>query len=83
MAEQAVFEHDDALRKLRLYRDGLVPKAEQSLNVSYAAYQAGELDFLSLIDAQQTLLSFELMLERAITDEMQSSAELEKFLGTM
>jgi cobalt-zinc-cadmium efflux system outer membrane protein len=79
--ERVKFEYDDALRKIRLYRDGLVPKAEQSLNASYAAYQAGELDFLSVLDAQRELLNLQLQLERASSDLGIRGAELEMLTG--
>jgi cobalt-zinc-cadmium efflux system outer membrane protein len=81
LAEQAVFEHDDALRKLRLYRDGLIPKAEQSLNVSYAAYQAGELDFLNVLDAQRQLLAFQMEMEEALATLSVKQAEIEMICG--
>ena len=80
-AEAVVFENDDALRKLRLYRDGLVPKAEQSLNANYAAYQAGELDFLNVLDAQRQLLSFRIEQERALVDLAIAQAEVEMITG--
>jgi len=66
--DQSVFEYTDALRKTRLYRDGLVPKAKQSLNASYTSYQASETDFLNVLDAQRQLLELQLMLERSRTD---------------
>ncbi len=81
LAEKAKFEHDDALRKVRLYRDGLVPKAEQSLNASYTAYQAGELDFLNVLDAQRRLLDFQLQLERSISNLGIKQAEIEMITG--
>jgi outer membrane protein TolC len=68
LAERVIFEHDDALRKIQLYRDGLVPKAEQSLNAAYTAYQAGKADFLNVLDAQRQLLDFQLMFDRSKTD---------------
>ncbi|MFH1685891.1 MAG: TolC family protein [bacterium] len=79
--ERALFEHNDALRKLRLYRDGLIPKAEQSLNASYTAYQAGELDFLNVLDAQRQLLEFQRQYERAKADLGIRAAELEMLTG--
>ncbi len=79
--EDLLFQYDDALRKLRLYRDGLVPKAEQSLNTSYTAYRAGELDFLNVLDAQRQLLSFQLRFERAKADLEIRRAELEMLTG--
>lgn len=81
MAEQLVFEHDDALRKLRLYRDGLIPKAEQSLNASYTAYKAGELDFLNVLDAQRQLLAFQLEMEEALAVLGVKQAEIEMISG--
>lgn len=80
-AEKVKFDYDDALRKLSLFRDGLVPKGEQSLNASYVAYQAGELDFLSVLDAQRQLLSFQLQLERARSSLGAKQAELEMITG--
>jgi outer membrane protein TolC len=80
-AEGLLSQYDDALRKLRLYRDGLVPKAEQSLNTSYTAYRAGELEFLNVLDAQRQLLVFQLQLERARADLGIRSAELEMLAG--
>jgi outer membrane protein TolC len=79
--ERVLFEYEDAQRKIKLYRDGLIPKAEQSLNASYTAYQAGEDDFLSLLDAQRLLLDFELKLELARTVSAKKLAELEMITG--
>ncbi len=77
LAEKVKFEHDDALRKVRLYRDGLVPKAKQSLNASYTAYQAGELSFLDVLDAQRRLLDFQLEFERSVSRLGTKQAEIE------
>lgn len=50
----------EANRELDLLRHRLLPRARQSLEVSRAAYQAGQVDFLNVIDAEQTLLNFQL-----------------------
>lgn len=81
LVEAVAVDHDDALRKTRLYRDGLLPKAEQSLNASYTAYQAGELDFLNVLDAQRLLLEIQLQYERARSDLAIRGAELEMITG--
>ncbi|MFH2056281.1 MAG: TolC family protein [bacterium] len=78
---RVLFEHDDAARKTALYRDGLVPKAEQSLNASYGAYQAGGADFLSVLDAQRQLLDFQLTVERERVRLAKRAAELEMLSG--
>jgi len=78
---RVLFEYEDAVRKISLYEDGLIPKAEQSLNASYTAYQSGESDFLNLLDAQRELLEFQLNLERARTDASTKHAEIEMIIG--
>lgn len=79
--EKIVFQYSDALRKTRLYRDGLIPKAEQALNASYTAYQVGETDFLNVLDAQRQLLAFQLRLERAVADLATKRAQIEMITG--
>lgn len=78
----ALYEYRDSLRKIRLYRDTLVPKGKELLRASEAAYRSGTVDFLSLIDAQRTLLEYYLSLQRAFTDNRQKLAELEMLAGT-
>jgi outer membrane protein TolC len=82
VTERVLFEYSDALRKMRLYRDGLVPKVEQSLNASYAAYEAGERDFLNVLDAQRQLLDFRLVVARQTATFAKKRAELEMLCGT-
>ncbi len=81
LVEKIVFRYSDALRKIRLYRDGLIPKAEQALKTSYTAYQVAEVDFLSLLDAQRQLLAFQLKFDRAIADLARHRAEIEMITG--
>jgi len=79
---RALYEYEDSGHRLSLYGDVLVPKAEQLINTSEAAYIAGTVDFLNLIDAEQTLLEFRLERERAWTSHQQKLAELEMLCGT-
>jgi cobalt-zinc-cadmium efflux system outer membrane protein len=81
MGERILFEYSDALRKTRLYRDGLVPKAQQSLNASYAAYEAGKEDFLNVLDAERQLLDFELTVVREKAALATKRAQLEMLSG--
>jgi outer membrane protein TolC len=80
-AERMLYEFEDSGRKLRLYADALVPKAEELVGASEAAYTAGVIDFLSLIDAQRTLLQYQLQRERAYADRWQRLAGLEMLIG--
>lgn len=79
---QALYDFENSERTLRLYRDVLVPKAQELLGASETAYKAGAVDFLSLINAQQKLLEFQLRYERAVADNQQKLAELEMLVGS-
>ncbi|MEE8576796.1 MAG: TolC family protein [candidate division Zixibacteria bacterium] len=81
LVERIVFNYSDALRKTKLYRDGLIPKATQALNASYTAYQAGTADFLNVLDAQRQLLAFQLQFERALADLATRRGEIEMITG--
>lgn len=80
-ATRSLYEFNDSNRKIKLYGDILVPKAEELLGVSETAYMAETVDFLSLIDAQRTLLQYQLLYERSVTDNQQKLAELEMLAG--
>jgi outer membrane protein TolC len=81
-AAQSLYEYRDSIRKIRLYRNTLIPKGRELLQASEAAYREGTIDFLSLIDAQRMLLDYHLSLQRAIADNQQKLAELEMLAGT-
>ncbi|MGD0596149.1 MAG: TolC family protein [Sedimentisphaerales bacterium] len=81
-AAQSLYEYRDSVRKIRLYRNTLIPKGRELLQASEAAYREGTIDFLSLIDAQRMLLDYHLSLQRAIADNQQKLAELEMLAGT-
>ena len=79
--ENSLYRFRDAERKIDLYRDSLLPKARQSLEVTQKAYAADKSDFLDLIDTQRTLLQFRLSHQRALADKAQRLAEIEEFIG--
>ena len=76
-----LFKLRDADRKINLYRESLIPKAEQSLEVSLKGYEADKLEFINLIDAERMLLEFELAHERALADHLIHRAELSTLTG--
>ena len=81
-AVQVLYDVEDSQRKMFLYGDILVSKAQELVQASESAYRAGTIDFLSLIDAQRMLLKYTLDHERAITNNQQKLAELEMLIGT-
>jgi cobalt-zinc-cadmium efflux system outer membrane protein len=80
-AMQVLYDFEDSKRKMNLYGDALVEKAQELLHASEAAYKTGSIDFLSLIDAQQMLLKYRLEYERALKNNQQKQAELEMLIG--
>jgi outer membrane protein TolC len=79
--ERVHFELRDAERRVDLYEHTLLPKARQSVEVAEDAFTAGEVTFLDLVDAQRTLLEFELAHERAVADRATKHAHLKKLVG--
>ncbi len=77
----ALFHLRDAARKIDLYGDTLIPKAEEALSVSQRAFTADKADFFELIDAQRTLLEFQLSYERALVDHAERLSEIEMLIG--
>jgi len=80
--DRVTFALQDADRRALLYETTLIPKAQESLNVTEKGFTAGTTDFSALIDAQRTLLEFELALESARADRATRVAELERLVGS-
>jgi cobalt-zinc-cadmium efflux system outer membrane protein len=75
--EMVLFKFRDAERKVKLYRESLLPRAQQALEVTRSAFEAGKANFLDFIDSQRMLLMFELEYEEARTLRAQRLAELQ------
>jgi outer membrane protein, heavy metal efflux system len=79
--ELALYHYRDAERKIDLYGDTLVPKGEQSLLVTQQGFEAGKAGFIALIDAQRSLLEFQLAHKRAQADRGTRLAEIEALIN--
>ena len=66
---------------LILFREDILPKARQTLEVSNQAYNVGEVDFLTLIDNWRQLLRYEINYIRLEASLRQTLAELERVVG--
>ena len=66
---------------LRLIKNGIIPQARHSLESALAAYSVDQIDFLTLIDNQVTLLKWETKHHRELTDYEQNLAALEHVVG--
>ena len=79
--ERVRFEHREAVRTVDLYGGSLLLKGRQALDAVTAAYETGEADFLDIVEAQQTLLAFELTEARARADRLISLARIEQLIA--
>lgn len=70
------FMFRESSRNLSLLQERLIPKARQSLEVARTGYLSGQIDFLNLINAEQTLLGFQLNEVEAMTRRELVLAEL-------
>ena len=66
---------------ITLFREDILPKAQQTLEVSRGAYRVGQVDLLQLIDNWRQLLRYEIANQRLEVGLRQSLASLERVVG--
>ena len=82
------FQVEDALERVRsqqelatLFKNTIIPQAEQTYHVSQASYTAGASDFLYVIDNWRKWLVFTIQYYRSLGELERSVADLEQALG--
>jgi cobalt-zinc-cadmium efflux system outer membrane protein len=76
-----VFErYTSARNRAQRYRDVIVPKADETLQLVTTGYQAGELDYLILLTAQRTLFQTRLAELDALGELWAARAQIEGLL---
>ncbi len=68
---------------VQLFEHDILPKAQQTLEVSSRAYNVGEVDFLQLIDNWRQVLRYQVSYHRLKASLRQTMAELERVVGGM
>jgi outer membrane protein TolC len=69
-------------RKLaELYKTGIIPQAEQSLESATIGYRVNKVDFLTLLDNRMTLFNYEREYYDSIADYQMKRAQLEALVG--
>lgn len=66
---------------LRLYRDAVLPQARATAASARSAYQVGEVDFMTLLDAIMTVNAYREEVLRLAALEGQALADLEMLIG--
>jgi outer membrane protein TolC len=80
--QQAQIETLSAEKRVKVYRDTLLPQAEAAFKASTAAYQNNRAEFLTLIDSQNLLLEIQTACYKASSATDEGIAELERAIGT-
>jgi hypothetical protein len=70
-----------AQKRVKVYRDTLLPQAEAAFKASTAAYQNNRAEFLTLIDSQNLLLDIQTAYYKALAATDAGVAELERAIG--
>jgi outer membrane protein TolC len=69
-------------RKLvELYKTGIIPQSEQSLESATIGYRVNKVDFLDLLDSRMTLFNYERELYDSLADYQMKRAQLEALVG--
>jgi outer membrane protein TolC len=79
--ERLRFELREAERTAELYGGTLVAKGQATVASIGAAYETGQAGYLEVVEAQRTLLAFELTEARARTDRLRSLARIEQLIA--
>ena len=66
---------------VNLYKSGIIPQAEQSLESATIGYRVNKVDFLTLLDSRVTLFNYERDLYESLADYMVRMAQLEAAVG--
>ena len=73
---ERMYLYRETTRNLEVLNDQLVPKALKSLEVARAGYLSGQTEFINVIDAERTLLGFQL-------DKVEVAAQREVVLAEL
>jgi len=88
MENMALFDVKDAFTRVKAhkklvetYETSFVPQAEAALKASLTGYEAGQIDFLSLLDSERMLLEIKTDYYKIVSDLEIAKAGLEKGVG--
>jgi outer membrane protein TolC len=75
------FEMETAKEQIDLYKNSLLPQAEQALKASEIGYLAGNVDFLDLLDGERMVLMIKNGYFKVFSEFGKILAELERSVG--
>jgi outer membrane protein, heavy metal efflux system len=81
--QDILFKYEDADHRMELFRESLIPQAEQTLSIVQEAYEGGKVFLERFLDVQRKMLAFHLGFERAKVDRGQRVADYEALVGAL
>jgi cobalt-zinc-cadmium efflux system outer membrane protein len=79
--EDNLFKIQTARQTFQLYKNALIPQAEQSVKSAEAGYITGIGNFLDLLDAERVLLNIQFGYWKSYTDYLKRIADIERAVG--
>ncbi len=73
--------HNSKLERYKLFKDVILPKAENAFKSAQAGYITSKLDFLTYIQAQKVLFDVKIEYYSALVDVLKIRAEIEEITG--
>lgn len=67
--------------RLLIYRDGLIPQAQATIQAGLSAYESNRADFETLISSYMDVLSLDLEYQQALLDHETALAHIERLAG--
>jgi len=81
-AEQTWHSYESAKNNIERFRDNIQSKSQELVRMTQLGYRMGELDLLTLLEAQRTYLRTQEAYYRTLRDYYLTIIELERFLQT-
>ncbi len=80
--QSALTKNKTGHRQIKLFKEELLPQADQNLQVALSEYQTGKTTFIMLLDAYQMLLMTKTDYAMVVMNTLKSEAELEYATGS-
>ncbi len=78
---QQVASAEQNLRSAQLYQGNILPQARLTVEASLAAYRVNRADFMTLLDSQMTVFSYEVAHVAAVVNYNKALAEIDLLIG--
>jgi outer membrane protein TolC len=78
---QEVANAEQNLRSAQLYRSGILPQAQLTVESALSAYRVNRVDLMTLLDNQMTVFAYEISYATAVVNQNKALAEVEFITG--